>query len=245
MSSLGIFGGSESRPPKQRGGGVPGGVGITLAERSRELASSNTLEGNPISEEQTNVTNLRVNFNKDSYQNANTKLGINTGGDSVSTTNGHLEIQGQVNAPSANTACSICFRQTRASLAALVADDLIGLLKFVGSDGVVSNNPSVRIQVEVDATPSSGLVPGRLLFMTIASGVEPVERMRIDRNGNVIVNTAALATTATDGFLYIPTCAGTPIGTPTAYSGRVPMVYDTTNNKLYIYNGAWKSAAFA
>lgn len=59
--------------------------------------------------------------------------------------------------------------------------------------------------------------------------------------GNVISgNQAALATTATDGFLYIPTCAGTPTGTPTAITGKVPMVADTTNNKLYIYvGGAW------
>jgi hypothetical protein len=58
--------------------------------------------------------------------------------------------------------------------------------------------------------------------------------------GNVIVGTAAIATNATDGFLYISTCAGTPTGTPTTFTGRVPMVYDTTNNKFYIYNGSWK-----
>lgn len=55
-----------------------------------------------------------------------------------------------------------------------------------------------------------------------------------------VFGTAALNTTATDGFIYIPTCAGTPTGTPTAYTGTVAMVYDTTNNKFYIYNGAWK-----
>lgn len=59
--------------------------------------------------------------------------------------------------------------------------------------------------------------------------------------GNVISgNQAALATNATDGFLYIPSCAGIPTGTPTAITGKVPMVADTTNNKLYIYvGGAW------
>jgi len=69
--------------------------------------------------------------------------------------------------------------------------------------------------------------------------------MRIDSLGNVIVNTAAIATTATDGFLYIPTCAGAPTGVPTTYTGRAAMVYDTTNNKLWVYNGAWKGAVHA
>jgi hypothetical protein len=69
------------------------------------------------------------------------------------------------------------------------------------------------------------------------------ERMRIDASGNVRIGTAALATTATDGFLYIPTCAGTPTGTPTAITGLAPLVINTTNNKLYFYSGgAWRDA---
>lgn len=68
-------------------------------------------------------------------------------------------------------------------------------------------------------------------------------RFQIDTSGNVIVNTAAIATTATNGFLYVPSCAGTPTGTPTAYTGRVPIVVDTTNNKLYFYSGGqWRDA---
>lgn len=65
--------------------------------------------------------------------------------------------------------------------------------------------------------------------------------------GNVVLNgsAAALATSATGGFTTIPTCAGTPSGTPASVlSGNVAMIYDTTGNKLWIYNGAWKSAAF-
>ena len=68
----------------------------------------------------------------------------------------------------------------------------------------------------------------------------------VDPSGNttansIVASTAALATNATSGFLYIPTCAGTPTGTPAAKTGTVPLIYDTTNNILYIYNGgAWK-----
>jgi hypothetical protein len=49
-----------------------------------------------------------------------------------------------------------------------------------------------------------------------------------------------LATTATTGFGFFPTCAGPPTGVPVAKAGFVPVVFDTTNNKLWIYNGAWK-----
>jgi len=70
------------------------------------------------------------------------------------------------------------------------------------------------------------------------------ERMRIDSSGNVIAGgSVALATTATNGFLYVPTCAGTPTGTPTAVTGMAPIVVNTTNNKLYFYSGgAWRDA---
>jgi hypothetical protein len=70
------------------------------------------------------------------------------------------------------------------------------------------------------------------------------ERMRITSAGNIIAGAqSALATTATDGFLYVPTCAGTPTGTPTAITGMAPIVVNTTNNKLYFYSGgAWRDA---
>jgi hypothetical protein len=62
----------------------------------------------------------------------------------------------------------------------------------------------------------------------------------IEANKNVYIGNAALATTATNGFLYVTSCAGVPTGVPTAITGRIPIVADSTNNKLYIYSGgAW------
>lgn len=55
----------------------------------------------------------------------------------------------------------------------------------------------------------------------------------------VVIGSAALATNATDGFLWIAGGAGTPTGTPTAFTGRYPLYWDTTNKKLYIYDGSW------
>lgn len=67
-----------------------------------------------------------------------------------------------------------------------------------------------------------------------------VDALRLKANGSVILNHAAIATNATDGFLYIATCAGTPTGTPTAVSGRVAIIFDTTNHQFWVYDGGWK-----
>jgi len=52
----------------------------------------------------------------------------------------------------------------------------------------------------------------------------------------------SLATNMTKGFINIPGAAGAASGTPANTTG-FPMYYDSTNNKIYVYNGAWKSTA--
>lgn len=92
-------------------------------------------------------------------------------------------------------------------------------------------------------TLQSGLTGGFNIVqdgnVAIALKTNAVTRLTATGLGSVVVGAAALATNATDGFLYIPTCAGTPTGAPTAQTGAVAMVFDTTNNKLYIYDGSW------
>lgn len=57
---------------------------------------------------------------------------------------------------------------------------------------------------------------------------------------------SVLALTATDGFRFLPTCAGTPTGVPTGLAGMVPLVFDTTGVKIWIYTGgAWKGVVVA
>jgi hypothetical protein len=53
-----------------------------------------------------------------------------------------------------------------------------------------------------------------------------------------------LATNATGGFFEIPSCNGTPTGTPDlSLTGNVPMVYDRSAHKLWVYSGSWRSVA--
>lgn len=70
-----------------------------------------------------------------------------------------------------------------------------------------------------------------------------VEKLRIQVDGNVCFPDVGLATTATAGFLYIPSCAGVPTGVPTVFAGTVPLVFDRTNDKLSVYRGGWKQTA--
>lgn len=65
-------------------------------------------------------------------------------------------------------------------------------------------------------------------------------RAGITTAGSVYIGSGAgaLSTTATDGFLYFPTCAGTPTGTPTSITGTQAVVIDSTTNKIYTYGGA-------
>jgi hypothetical protein len=79
-------------------------------------------------------------------------------------------------------------------------------------------------------------------FFTREGGVSPTEKLRITGAGNIVLGSqTALATNATNGFTYLPTCAGAPTGSATSYTGKAPFVVDTTNNRLYIRVGAtWR-----
>lgn len=80
-----------------------------------------------------------------------------------------------------------------------------------------------------------------VLAAAAALGTAATDVLTVTTAGSVVLGgQAALATNATTGFTYIPTCAGTPTGVPASYTGKVALVYDTTNNKFYVYNAAWK-----
>lgn len=67
-------------------------------------------------------------------------------------------------------------------------------------------------------------------------------RVQVTSTGNVALGGGLIATNATAGFVHIACCAGVPTGVPTAVSGYIPVVIDSTNDKMYLYNfdaGAW------
>jgi hypothetical protein len=126
----------------------------------------------------------------------------------------------------------------------VASGNFLGAIVFTGDDGT-NFVPAASIISVVDGATGTADMPGRLVFSTTADGADtPTERMRITSAGNVVAGgSVALATTATNGFLYVPTCAGTPTGTPTTITGMAPIVVDSTNNKMYFYSGGvWRDA---
>lgn len=72
---------------------------------------------------------------------------------------------------------------------AIVEDgDLLGLITWYGDDGTDYGSQAAQIGAEVDGTPGTGDMPGRLVFSTTPDGAEVVtERMRIDSAGDVLI----------------------------------------------------------
>ena len=118
-----------------------------------------------------------------------------------------------------------------------------GLEVFVAAAAV---NISGDVLAAAQGTGTVGLCQASTGSAAAAMQSNQVNRQIWDQAGNVVIGNGvtALATNATAGFLHIPKCAGTPTGVPaTLYGSSVPMVYDSTNNKIGVYNGAWKQTA--
>ena len=74
----------------------------------------------------------------------------------------------------------------------VASGDVVGVVTFAGYDGTTSNAiPTAVIRSEVDGTPGTNDMPGRLVFLTTADGASTsTERMRIDNAGNISLASA-------------------------------------------------------
>lgn len=140
------------------------------------------------------------------------------------------------------------FQGAQNSGVACGADTRLGGFVFGGavdSNGTLNNACSMAAHASENWSASA--CGSYMRFDTTLNGTNArAERMRIDNQGSVIIGTAALATSATGGFFFLPSCAGTPSGTPTSYTGRIPCLVDSSASKLWAYiGGAWKSTTFA
>jgi hypothetical protein len=100
---------------------------------------------------------------------------------------------------------------TSASPTAVASSDALGQFFFEGYDGSSYRN-AAAIRVDVDGTPGSSNMPGRIVFLTSPSGTATLnERMRIDNSGNVGIGVTGVnaklavpASTTSTASLNIP-----------------------------------------
>jgi len=140
----------------------------------------------------------------------------------------------------------IAFNRSRGSLASpaeLTDGDRMGAVIARGYFNSAFG-ATAEIDFRVDGTVTAAQrPPSRMEFYTNPSNGAQTLRLTIDALGSFVLGSAAVATNATDGFLYVAACAGTPTGAPTAKTGRIPIVVDSTNHKLYFYSGgSWRDA---
>ena len=85
---------------------------------------------------------------------------------------------------------------TDGSMTAVASNDALGYIVFRGADGA-NFVSAAQIAADVDGTPGTNDMPGRLVFSTTADGASsPTERMRIQANGFIKVsNTGSYAVT--------------------------------------------------
>ena len=73
----------------------------------------------------------------------------------------------------------------------VVDDDVLGSIDFLGDDGTDIQSVGASIVAQVDGTPGSNDMPGRLIFRTTADGAAAsTERLRIDSSGRLLIGTA-------------------------------------------------------
>jgi hypothetical protein len=118
----------------------------------------------------------------------------------------------------------------------------------IRSSNAVTNGSAQLSLVQVNAeTFTIGINSASANRLEFANSISLGSAVRafLTTAGSWVFGVAAIATNATDGFIYIKSCAGAPTGVPTTQTGTIPMIFDSTNNKIYYYNSGWKSATVA
>lgn len=147
-----------------------------------------------------NYNTERVRFDEDG------RVLIATASTPVNATEGRLQFAGTTKSTSTGSVvrysnnsgpAHFFFGKTRSTTigtvgTAVQSGDTLGYMAWAGDDSTDIGTVAAAIDVQVDGTPGSNDMPGRMRFFTTADGSQtPTERMRIDNAGNVGINTTA------------------------------------------------------
>ena len=110
-------------------------------------------------------------------------------------------------------------------------NDVVGKLRFLGNDGANSRT-AAQITAQVDGTPGTNDMPGRLVFSTTADGASsPTERMQVTSGGDCIIG-------ATSGSHRLTVQgSGTEIARFLGANGADLKFRNSTSNDFLMYTG--------
>lgn len=130
--------------------------------------------------------------------------------------------------------------QMTTAVAVITVTDMIGVLvkdPVKGGTSTITNLYGLKVENLTDGVNNFAIWTdaGQIRF-----GPGGLSNFVVDAAGEVILGRDNLTTGTTTGAVHIQKVAGAPTGAPATPTGHVALVYDSTNNQIYVYNGAWK-----
>jgi hypothetical protein len=122
----------------------------------------------------------------------------------------------------------------------------VGGLEWNTDDqGGTASTMTRRAQLKVSAMTNLAGFRMRINMAAAGTSLAPVTCFEANHLLDVVLGAqGGLATGATTGRPWIPSSAGAPTGTPgEIYTNSVPIQYDRSNNRLYVWNSGWRSVA--
>jgi len=171
--------------------GSPGSAGLQLIGNDSDASYVGTMSAQALVFRTNSAERLRIDTSG--------RLLLGTSSAQLSPTGSALQVSGngfatssvrQTRYESGISGASIILahaRGTEGSKAILNNNDEIGKIRFYGYDGSSFASWGAEIKAEVDDTPGTSDMPGRLIFSTNSGAGNATERMRIDRLGNVSI----------------------------------------------------------
>ena len=124
---------------------------------------------------------------------------------------------------------------TAGAVTAVQNDDNLGYLVFTGTDGT-GNIDGAYISGEVNGTPATNNVPTDLLFWTNSGAASPTERMRLNKNGQLMINTTTKGVADAD-TLTLASGSSTGITIRSSTSGNGNVFFSDATSGVAQYDG--------
>ena len=228
-----------------------GGANISVATGSTtpvisQVPASSTQNGYMTSTYAAKLDSITSGASVSSVSVSGGSTGLTTSGNPI-TSSGTITLAGILSADNGGTGVTQPYVDGQLLIGDGVDNDWKKATLTAGSNITITNGPgSITIAATGagtgDVVGPTGSTDGTFAIFDGTTGKVIKEASWIQSAGDFIGPVGF--TTMPDGFVYIPASAGAPTGTPTNVTGaNVPMYFDTTNEKLYVYSPSHSPSA--